>query len=90
MGSGIFSVPGIYIETYVHDDMYVQLLITLYVRTSEKLSGKDILGPEGPYISFPQNFTKKYFFQKFDLFLIQLGEIFPKRQLKVEVCVKVP
>ena len=28
-------------------------------------SGKDILGPEGPYISFPYNFTKKYFFSNF-------------------------
>ena len=35
--------------------MYVHLTIA---------SGKDILGPEGPYISFPHNFTKKYFFSK--------------------------
>ena len=27
-------------------------------------SGEDILGPEGPYISFPHNLTKKYFFSK--------------------------
>ena len=53
------------------------------------LTGKDILGPHGVYISFPHNFTKKYFFQNFKLFLKQLDEIFPKSQLKVRVCVKV-
>ena len=35
--------------------MYVHLII---------FSGKDILGPEGPYISFPRNFTKQYFCSK--------------------------
>ena len=42
IGLGTFLVPGIYIETYVCDDKYVQLL-----------------GPEGPYISFPHKFTKR-------------------------------
>ena len=32
--------------------MYVHLTIA---------SGKDILGPERPYISFPHNFTNKFF-----------------------------
>ena len=29
---GFISVPGIYVETYVYDDAYVQLLITSYLR----------------------------------------------------------
>ena len=43
-------------------------------------SGKDILGPRGTNISFPHNLTKKYYFQNFELFLIRIDEIFPKRQ----------
>ena len=31
---------------------------------------------------------KNTFFQKFDLFLKQLGQIFPKSQQKVSICVK--
>ena len=31
----VFSVPGIYVETYVYNDMYVCLLMTSYFRTSD-------------------------------------------------------
>ena len=34
MRSGVFSVPGIYVETYVYDDVYVRLLMASYVRIS--------------------------------------------------------
>ena len=51
--------------------MYVHLTIS---------SGKDILGPQEPYISFPHNFTKNYMYQNFKLFLKQLGGILPKSQ----------
>ena len=27
---GVFSVPGIYVEAYVHDDVYVRVLVVLY------------------------------------------------------------
>ena len=27
---GVFSVPGIYVETYAYDDMYVRILMTQY------------------------------------------------------------
>ena len=30
--SVLFSVPGIYVETYVYDDVYVRLLMTSYLR----------------------------------------------------------
>ena len=40
----------------------------IYIK-SPIMSVSHILGPPGPIISFPHNFTKKYFFQKFDLFL---------------------
>ena len=30
---GKISVPGIYVETYLYDDVYVHLLITSYLRT---------------------------------------------------------
>ena len=29
---GLFSLPGIYVETYVYDDMYVRLPMTSYLR----------------------------------------------------------
>ena len=61
--------------------MYVHLTI---------FSGKDILGPEGPNISFPHNFTKKYFFSN-----VRLVSDSSQRDLSVEtikngVFVKVP
>ena len=65
MGSDVFSVPGIYVDTYAYmmtstsdlwwRHMHVHLPIS---------SGKDILGPKNPYISFAHNFTKKHFFSK--------------------------
>ena len=33
---GVFSVPDIYVETYVYDDMYVRLLMTSYFHMSER------------------------------------------------------
>ena len=33
--SGVFSVPGIYVETYVYDDVYVSVLMTSYFRASD-------------------------------------------------------
>ena len=51
----------------------------IYVKSSI-MSGSHILDRQGPIISFPHNFTKKYFFQKFDLFQKQLGQIIPKSQ----------
>ena len=79
--SVLFVVPGIYVETYVYDDGYVRLLMTSYINVkSPIMSGSHILDRQGPIIYFPHNFTKKYFFSKFDLFLKQLGQIFPKNQ----------
>ena len=43
-------------------------------------SGSHILDPQNPIFSFRHNFTKKYIYQKYDLFLIQLGQIFRKSQ----------
>ena len=31
--SGVFSIPGIYVETYVYDDLYVRVLMTSYFFT---------------------------------------------------------
>ena len=50
----------------------------IYVK-SPILSVIHILGPQGQIIYFPHDFTKNIF-QKIDLFLKQLGHIFPKSQ----------
>ena len=74
---GVFSVPGIYIDPYVYDDVYICLLVNSYFHTSNMYSGYNILGIQGPNISFPHNFTKTYAFKTSTLFWIQLGKIFP-------------
>ena len=51
----------------------------IYVK-SPIMPGSHILDSQNPIFSFHHNFTKKYFFQKYALFLIQLGQIFPKSQ----------
>ena len=57
--SGVFSVPGIYIETYAYDDVYVRLLMKSFFCTSGRFPGNYILGTQVPNISFPRKFTKK-------------------------------
>ena len=52
-------------------------------------SGKDILGPEGPYISLSHNFTKNYFFSKVRLVSDSARRDIFKEPIKVGVCVKV-
>ena len=52
----------------------------IYVKCPIMSGSSNILDPKNPIFSFRHNFTKKYFFQKYDLFLIQLGQIFPKNQ----------
>ena len=32
---GLFSVPGIYVETYVYDDMYIHIFMTSQFFTSD-------------------------------------------------------
>ena len=56
--------------------MYIHLTIA---------SGKDILGPEGPYISFPHNFTKKYFFSKVRLVSDSARQDISKESIKIGV-----
>ena len=45
--SVLFSVPGIYVETYVYDDVYIRLLMTSYLRK------KPYIGSSGAKYFFP-------------------------------------
>ena len=77
----LFYLPGIYLETYIYDDLYVQLPMTSYLCQNFHPFRYPYIGSSGTnFIYFPHNFTKNSFFQKFDLFLKQLGRIFPTNQ----------
>ena len=52
------------------------------------MSGSHILDRQNPIFSVRHSSTEKFFFKELDLFQIQLGQIFPKSQLKVSTCVK--
>ena len=80
MCSVLLSVPGIYIETYIYDDVYVQLPMTSYLHQNFHHVRQPYIRSSGSTISFPHDFTKNIFFQKFDLFLKQLGQIFLNSQ----------
>ena len=45
---GVFSVPGICVDTYVYDDVYVRVLMTSYLRTSDHRVRKPYIGSLGP------------------------------------------
>ena len=69
-----------YKPMYMMACMYTLWWLHIYIHLPI-LPSKDILSPQGPNISFPNNFTKKNcFLQKFELFLIRLGDIFPNSQ----------
>ena len=52
------------------------------------MSGSHILDPQIQLFLSVITSPKSTFFLKYDLFLIQLGQIFPKSEQKVGTCVK--
>ena len=62
--SVLFSVPGIYVETYVYDDVYVRLSMTSYLRQKSHHVRQPYIGSSKSDFSFRHNFTKKCFFSK--------------------------
>ena len=64
MCSDEFSVPEIYAETDLYDDVYVSVLMMSYFVLLTISLGNHILGIQGPINSCPQNFTKYYSFSE--------------------------
>ena len=59
----------------------------IYVK-SPILSVSNILGPQGPIISFPHNFTKNIFFKSSTCYRFRLVRSFQRANKKVSICVK--
>ena len=78
--SVLFLVPGIYMETDVYDDVYVRLLMTPYLRQKSHYVRQPYWILKIQFFLSVITSPKNTFFQKYDLFLIQLGQIFPKSQ----------
>ena len=49
----VFSVPGVYIETYLYDDMYIRIFITKTILLLVIDSGNHIYSPQVKNNSFP-------------------------------------
>ena len=64
MWSGVFSVPWIYLETYIYDEVYVRILMTSYVGTFVHSVRSRYIVSQRQNISFLHNFRKSTFFSK--------------------------
>ena len=87
--SVLFSEPGIYVETYVYDDVYIRLPMTSYLRQMSHHVRQPYIGSSKSDFSFRQNFTKKYFFSKVRLITDSARSDLSKEPIKVGTRVKI-